>query len=122
MNIKKLNEELKKLVEAKEVPNYGANAIDFDNIGCGIQIETGTSDDEFFTISLEGYSANNGKNIDFKSNSLKVGYGLSAEERKQFNDRFVEQKQQIKNALLEAAKRFDDEIVGIMESFGFSNK
>ena len=122
MNIKKLNEEIESILEAKEVSNYGTNSIDFDNIGCGIQIETGTSQDEFFTINLEGYSANSGKNIEFKSNSLKVGYGLPIEERKQMNDKFVQEKQQIKAAILQAAKNFDEEIVRIMESFGYSNK
>lgn len=122
MNTKKLNEQIELILEAKEVRDYGNNAIDFDNIGCGIQVETGTSQDEFFTINLEGYSANNGKNIEFKSNSLKVGYGLPIEERKQINDKFVQEKQQIKAAILQAAKNFDEEIVRIMESFGYYNK
>ena len=121
MSLKKLNEEIESLLEAKEVSNYGNNAIDFDNIGCGIQVETGTSEDGFLTIHLEGYSANNGKNIEFKS-KFPVGYGLSKEERIKVNSDFRRVKQQLKETLLQAANDFDKQIAEIMRLYGFTNK
>ena len=121
MDIKKLNEQLDSILEAKEQPNFGGTCIDFDHVGCGIQIQTGTSDDGFITIILDGYSANNGKNTKFKSD-IKVSYNLSSEERKENNDKAVEQKQLVKEALLKAAQDFDNKVAEIMKSFGFTNK
>lgn len=122
MNIQKLNEQLKSILgEAKEQPNFGGTCIDFDHVGCGIQIQTGTSDDGFITIILDGYSANNGKNTEFKSD-IKVAYDLSAEERKANNEKAVEQKQLVKEALLQAANEFDKQIIEIMKSYGFTQE
>jgi hypothetical protein len=119
MKIKELNEQLEKYTEASLEKNW-RNVIDFDNIGCGFEVETGTSTDEFFTLNLEGYSANSSKNLCFKSDSFKVGYGLDQEARKEMNDKFVAQKELVKEALLQAANEFDKKIEEIMANYGFT--
>lgn len=122
MNIDKLNEEIENVLsEAKLEPNFGNNAINFDSIGCGIDIQTGTSEDEFFTLHLEGFSANSGKNIVFKSKN-PVGYGLEKEERLQNQEEFKKAKEQVKEALLQAANDFDKQVVEIMQSYGFTQE
>ena len=82
MNLKQITEQLRcrineQLTEAKEVPNLGQNVIDFDSIGCGIQVETGTTEDGFFSLDLGGYSANSGKTNKFKSELEKRIHILS---------------------------------------------
>ena len=62
MNIKETLEKLNKFTEAKNDPNW-RGVVDFDNIGCGFEVATGTSADDFFTLNLEGYSANSSKNL-----------------------------------------------------------
>lgn len=126
MNLKQITEQLRcrineQLTEAKEVPNMGQNVIDFDSIGCGIQVETGTTEDGFFSLDLEGYSANSGKTNKFKS-ELSVGYGLPIEERKQANEEFKAKKEEVKKALLQVANEFDAKIVEVMKSFGFTQE
>ena len=118
MNIKETLEKLNKFTEAT-VDNRFFNVIDFDSIGCGIQVETGTTEDGFFSLYLEGYSANSGKANEFKS-ELPVGYGLSTEERKQTNEEFKAKKEEVKKALLQTANEFDAKIVEVMKSFGFT--
>ena len=122
MNIEKLNEEIENVLsEAKLEPNFGNNAINFDSIGCGIDIQTDTSEDEFFTLRLEGFSANSGKNIVFKSKN-SVGYGLEKEERLQNQEEFKKVKEQVKEALLQAVNDFDKQVVEIMQSYGFTQE
>lgn len=118
MDIRKLTEEIEELLEAKPVSNFGSNAIDFDNIGCGIQVETATSEDGNLVIRLEGYSANNGKSIDFKSKYSVYG---SNDEKRATNQEFRKVKEQVKEVLLQAANDFDRQVVEIMKSFGFTN-
>ena len=122
MNIQKLNEQLKSILgEAKLEPKFGANTINFDSIGCGIDLQTGTSTDEFYTIYLEGFSSNSGKNLSFKSKNT-IGYGLDKEQRLQNQEEFKKVKEQVKEALLQAANDFDKQIIEIMKSYGFTQE
>ena len=121
MNIKETLAKLEKFTEAKLEPKYGANTIDFDSIGCGINVETGTSEDGFLTLYLQGYSSNTSKNLDFKS-TIEVGYGKPKEERQQANAEFRVKKEEAVKALVQLADEFDKKIEETLKSLGFEKE
>lgn len=116
MNIKETLEKLNKYTEAKE---ERINSINFENIGCGFDIEVCTSTNNTMGIFLSGYSNNSGKGLDFCNQELKLDYKGTPEERKAVNDKYKELKVNVKAELLQAANEFDNKVAEIMNKYGF---
>ena len=118
MNIKETLEKLNKYTEATTEKNW-ESAINFETIGCGIEVCHGTSEDGFHTLYCSGFSSNSAKNLDFKSD-IEVGYGKPLEDRQQANERLKEVKKQIQAELLQLANEFDNKVVELFAKYNFT--
>lgn len=104
--------------EKSEAISYG-RTVQFQNIGFGFNVETGSSEDSKITLSLMGFSSNTESDVEYISNELALDYSLPAEKSKELNDKVVAVKQEILQELLTISNEFDSKVAEIMEKHGF---
>lgn len=104
--------------EKSEATSYG-RTVQFQNIGFGFNVETGSSEDSKNTLSLMGFSSNTESDVEYISNELALDYSLPAEKSKELNDKVVAIKQEVLQELLAISNEFDSKVAEIMEKHGF---